>query len=181
MATPSSGNAQDVPLLRTKLHIPPVRPDASTTPSTLLRAGPRTRLVSRPRLLERLTAGLQRKLTFVSAPAGFGKTTLLGEWVASCGRPVAWLSLDEGDNDPARFWPYFIAAVQSNPVPTPEPSRSETPSTTTQPGNHPTSFQAHHTCPAGREHGDDRYPTSFVFGPSSDPSKRCFCGKREER
>jgi LuxR family maltose regulon positive regulatory protein len=85
------------PLLQTKLYIPPVRPE----------------LVSRPRLIEQLNAGLHRKLTLLSSPAGFGKTTLLSEWVGSCGRPVAWLSLDEGDNDPTRFWAYFIAALQT--------------------------------------------------------------------
>ena len=117
------------PLLTTKLYIPPVRPDPSTGPSATLRTGPstslraglRTRLVSRPRLIERLNAGLHRKLTLVSAPAGFGKTTLLSEWarpepaewVAGCGRPVAWLSLDEGDNYPAHFLAYFVAAVKA--------------------------------------------------------------------
>jgi LuxR family maltose regulon positive regulatory protein len=113
------------PLLRTKLYIPPVRPE----------------LVARPRLIERLNAalvqdllslgtvldrtvqcqktrgakyrGLVRKLTLISAPAGYGKTTLLSEWTAGCGRPVAWLSLDEGDNDPARFWTYLVAALQT--------------------------------------------------------------------
>ena len=85
------------PLLTTKLYIPPVRPN----------------LVLRPRLIERLNAGLHRKLTLISAPAGFGKTTLLSEWAASCDRPVAWLSLDEGDNDPARFLAYLIAALQT--------------------------------------------------------------------
>jgi LuxR family maltose regulon positive regulatory protein len=84
-------------LLRTKLYTPPIRPE----------------LVSRPRLIERLNAGLRRKLTVLSAPAGFGKTTLLSEWAAGCGRPVAWVSLDRGDNDPARFWAYFIAALQT--------------------------------------------------------------------
>jgi LuxR family maltose regulon positive regulatory protein len=84
-------------ILATKLYIPPTRPE----------------LVSRPRLIERLNAGLHRKLTLISAPAGFGKTTLLSEWVAGCGRPVAWLSLDEGDNDPARFLAYFVAALQT--------------------------------------------------------------------
>ena len=87
------------PLLTTKLYIPPVRPDPST--------GLRTRLVSRPRLLERLNAGLHRKLTIISAPAGFGKTTLLSEWVASTKQSVAWVSLDAGDNDQARFLGYF--------------------------------------------------------------------------
>ncbi|MHB1131409.1 MAG: LuxR C-terminal-related transcriptional regulator [Chloroflexota bacterium] len=87
-----------MPLLATKLHIP----------------APRAKVVLRPRLVERLNDGLPdgRKLTLVSAPAGFGKTTLVSEWVAGCERPVAWLSLDEGDNDPARFLAYFVAALQ---------------------------------------------------------------------
>ncbi|MBN1260539.1 MAG: LuxR family transcriptional regulator, partial [Anaerolineae bacterium] len=85
------------PLLQAKLHIPSVR----------------TELVSRPRLIERLNAGLGRKLTLLSAPAGFGKTTLASEWIALCGRPVAWLSLDKGDNHPARFLTYLIAALQT--------------------------------------------------------------------
>ena len=81
------------PFLKTKLYIPPVRPE----------------LVPRPRLIERLNAGLHRKLTLVSAPAGSGKTTLLSEWAS--GRPVAWLSLDEGDNDLIRFLTYLVAAL----------------------------------------------------------------------
>jgi len=85
------------PLLKTKLYIPPPRPE----------------LVSRPRLIERLNEGLHRKLTLISAPAGFGKTTLVSEWVAACDRPAAWLSLDEGDNDPTRFLTYLIAALQT--------------------------------------------------------------------
>ncbi len=85
------------PLLTTKLHIPPPRPN----------------LVPRPRLIERLNAGIHCKLILVSAPAGFGKTTLLSEWVAGNGRPVAWLSLDAGDNDLNRFLTYFIAALQT--------------------------------------------------------------------
>jgi len=88
------------PLLKTKLYVPPIRPE----------------LVSRRRLIERLSAGLGRKLTLISASAGFGKTTLLSEWVGACGRPVAWVSLDESDNDPIRFWAYFIAALQTIPV-----------------------------------------------------------------
>jgi LuxR family maltose regulon positive regulatory protein len=84
-------------LLTTKLYIPPVRPE----------------LVPRPRLVERLDAGLHRKLTLISAPAGFGKTTLLSEWVAGYDQPVAWLSLDEGDNDPARFLAYLVAALRT--------------------------------------------------------------------
>lgn len=85
------------PLLTTKLYVPPVPPE----------------LVPRPRLIERLNPGLHRKLTLISAPAGFGKTTLLSQWVGGCGRPVTWVSLDKGDNDPARFWAYFIAALQT--------------------------------------------------------------------
>ena len=88
------------PLLETKLYIPKWRPG----------------LVSRPRLIQRLDQGTERKLTLVSAPAGFGKTTVLAEWVAarSAGeRPAAWVSLDQSDNDPALFWAYFIAAVQT--------------------------------------------------------------------
>jgi LuxR family maltose regulon positive regulatory protein len=115
METPSFGSARDVPLLQTKLYIPSVRPDPPT--------GLRARLVSRPRLIERLNEGLcsGRKLTLVSAPAGFGKTTLLSEWASqrvgesADRRPVAWLSLDGGDNDPARFWAYFVAALQTIP------------------------------------------------------------------
>jgi LuxR family maltose regulon positive regulatory protein len=134
-----------IPLLKTKLYIPPPRPD----------------LVSRPRLIERLDEGLRPgcKLTLLSAPAGFGKTTLLSEWIragvgtlrgeygvetlrgeygvgtlrgeygvgeeydlteggASTPYSIlptffAWLSLDEGDNDVARFWSYAISALQT--------------------------------------------------------------------
>jgi len=66
-------------------------------------------------LIERLSKGLLagHKLTLISAPAGFGKTTLVSEWIAGCGRPVAWFSLDEGDSDPIRFLMYFIAALQT--------------------------------------------------------------------
>jgi LuxR family maltose regulon positive regulatory protein len=85
-----------VELLRTKLFIP----------------RPRANLVPRPRLVERLNAGLDKKLTLIAAPAGFGKTTLLSEWIPKCPRCVTWLFLDEGDNDPALFWAYFIAALQ---------------------------------------------------------------------
>src|SRR5690242_16498432 len=88
-----------VPLLLTKLYIPPSR----------------SKVVLRPHLVERLNEGLyaSRKLTLISAPAGFGKTTLVSEWVAVCERPVTWLSLDEGDNDPTRFLTYLVAALQT--------------------------------------------------------------------
>jgi len=68
-------------------------------------------LVPRPLLMQRLDAAIQRKLTLVSASAGSGKTTTLGEWVACSSRPVAWISLDESDNDPSCFWGYVIAAL----------------------------------------------------------------------
>ncbi len=85
------------PILATKLYAPLPRPKA----------------VPRPRLIEPLNEGLHRKLTLVSAPAGFGKTTLVCEWIAHCDRPVAWLSLDEGDNDLPRFLAYVVAALQT--------------------------------------------------------------------
>src|SRR5690349_15765332 len=84
------------PILATKLYIPPPRP----------------KVVTRTRLIERLNNGLHHKLTLISAPAGFGKTTLVSEWVANCGRSVSWLSLDNGENDPARFLTYFISSLQ---------------------------------------------------------------------
>ncbi len=84
------------PLLKTKLYIPHARPG----------------LVPRARLTGRLDAGLERKLILVSAPAGYGKTTLLSEWVSARNR-VAWLALDRGDDDAARFLAYLIAALQT--------------------------------------------------------------------
>ena len=83
-------------LLRTKLYLP----------------SGRSHLVARPRLVARLNEGLTRPLTLLSAPAGFGKTTLLSEWIAQDKLPVGWLVLDADDNDPVRFWSYFIAALQ---------------------------------------------------------------------
>src|SRR5512142_2632386 len=88
------------PLLETKLHVPRWRRS----------------LVARPRLGERLSRGAESALTLVSAPAGFGKTTLLAEWLAVAaagGRSVAWLSLDQRDNDPALFWTYLVAALNA--------------------------------------------------------------------
>ena len=87
------------PILATKLYIPP----------------PRAKIVLRPRLIERLNEGLSasHKLTLISASAGFGKTTLVSEWIAGCERPVAWLSLDEGDNDLTRFLTYLVSGLQT--------------------------------------------------------------------
>ena len=86
-----------IPILATKLYSPP----------------PPLKAVPRPGLVERLNEGLHRKLTLISAPAGFGKTTLVSAWVAGSDRQVAWLSLDEGDNDPTRFLIYLVAAVRT--------------------------------------------------------------------
>lgn len=85
------------PVLATKLYIPAPQPG----------------VVPRPRLIGQLNAGLHRKLTLISAGAGFGKTTLAREWVAGCGLPVAWLSLDAGDSDPMRFLTYMVSALQT--------------------------------------------------------------------
>jgi LuxR family maltose regulon positive regulatory protein len=88
------------PLLETKLHVPRRRRG----------------VVARPRLSERLSRGVESALTLVSAPAGFGKTTLLTEWLAAGpadDRSVAWLSLDQRDNDPAVFWTYLVSALKT--------------------------------------------------------------------
>ena len=85
-------------LLATKLFVPPARAD----------------LVPRPRLFDRVAHGIERKLTVIVAPAGFGKTTVLSTWHAWAGKtapPLAWVSLDAGDNDPVRFWAYVFAAL----------------------------------------------------------------------
>jgi LuxR family maltose regulon positive regulatory protein len=84
-------------LISTKIHAPRLRPG----------------LVSRPHLIERLKAGLQCPLTLISAPAGYGKTTLIAVLANYADLPVAWLSLDEGDNDPVRFWTHFISSLQT--------------------------------------------------------------------
>jgi LuxR family transcriptional regulator, maltose regulon positive regulatory protein len=76
---------------------------------------PRLSLVRRSRLIDQLNRGLERKLTLLSAPAGYGKSTLLGEWAHQVNYPVAWLSLDKRDNDPSRFWSYFVAALHTIP------------------------------------------------------------------
>jgi LuxR family transcriptional regulator, maltose regulon positive regulatory protein len=82
-------------LLSTKLHVPRLQPG----------------FVPRPHLVERLEQALAERLVLVSAPAGFGKTALLADWARQRRQPVAWLSLDPGDNDPARFWRYATAAL----------------------------------------------------------------------
>lgn len=89
--------AMSTPILATKLYIPPSRPNR----------------VLRPRLIERLNEGLHAKLTLISAPAGFGKSTLVSEWIAESQRPVAWLSLDEADSQPRQFVAYLVAALQT--------------------------------------------------------------------
>src|ERR671919_1208581 len=88
------------PVLQTKLHVP----------------RPRSGLVTRPRLGQRLNRITESKLTLVSAPAGFGKSTLVAEWLGDAARGeqrAAWLSLDESDNDPVTYWTYVIAALRT--------------------------------------------------------------------
>ena len=85
-----------VELLRTKLFIPRTQGN----------------LVPRPRLVEQLSSGLDKELTLIAAPAGFGKTTLVVDWLKQINLPTAWLSLDEADNDPHRFLAYLAAALQ---------------------------------------------------------------------
>ncbi|MBN8579112.1 MAG: helix-turn-helix transcriptional regulator [Anaerolineae bacterium] len=87
------------PVLATKLFIPPPSP----------------KLITRSRLINQLNDGISTgcKLTLISAPAGFGKSTLVSEWIVNCGRPAAWLSLDENDNDAARFLIYVISTLQT--------------------------------------------------------------------
>ena len=86
-----------IPLIRTKLHRPPVASDH----------------MHRPRLLERLDQRRERPLTPVSAPAGYGKSTLASCWLEACDSPSGWFSLDESDDDLRLFLSYFLAAVQT--------------------------------------------------------------------
>ena len=91
---PAAASERDV-LLATKLHVPGSRPG----------------LVPRPRLTERLDEGLERGLVLVCAPAGYGKTVMLADWARRSQYPAGWLSLDAGDNDPARFWRHTLGAL----------------------------------------------------------------------
>jgi LuxR family maltose regulon positive regulatory protein len=93
----STAGTETVALLRTKLHMPRLSDD----------------LIERPHLLTHLDRGLDRKLTLVSAPAGYGKTTLVVAWLQNSSRSVAWLSLDKHDNDLLGFLNYFVAAIQT--------------------------------------------------------------------
>ena len=95
-ARAADGSTLD-PLLATKLHLPRVR----------------RRLIARPRLLARLDEAREARLLLVSAPAGFGKTTLLADWIHRHTLRVAWLALDAQDNDPFRFWRYLLAALRT--------------------------------------------------------------------
>src|SRR5205807_3907528 len=95
--SPALSHLPTDPRLATKLHVP----------------RPRPQLVHRPRLVQRLQQSLQRPLTLLSAPAGFGKSTLLADWLTSCATPAAWLSLEPADNEPIRFLSSLIAALQT--------------------------------------------------------------------
>src|SRR5215211_3567996 len=122
-ATASSAAATAAPdaLLATKLHVPRTRPG----------------FVVRPRLADRLAPAHEGELTLVCAPAGFGKTALLADWARRDPRPVAWLSLEEADNDPVRFWRHAAAALD-----TVRPGIAERVAALLQGGLQPTSFEA---------------------------------------
>lgn len=93
----SRSKSPQFPLLETKLYVP-------TPPNTL---------VPRPRLIERLSKGIKCKLVLISAPAGFGKTILLSEWIQKNEIPVAWFSVDKSDNDPLHFFNYIMAGLRT--------------------------------------------------------------------
>src|SRR5438270_1198452 len=94
---PALAHAPVDPLLATQLHVP----------------RPRPHMVHRPCLIQRLQQGMERALILISAPVGFGKSTLLSDWLASSAIPAAWLSLEPQDNEPARFLSYLLAALQT--------------------------------------------------------------------
>jgi len=93
----SGSRTPQFPLLETKLYVP----------------SPPTTLVTRPRLVERLSKGIKCKLVLISAPAGFGKTTLLSEWIQKNEMPVSWFSIDKSDNDPLHFFNYITAGLRT--------------------------------------------------------------------
>lgn len=93
----SETESQSPTLIQTKLHRPRLRAD----------------LVDRPRLLSQLECGVEHKVILISAPAGYGKTTLLCQWLETCPHPSAWVSLDENDNDLVVFVSYLVAAIQT--------------------------------------------------------------------
>ncbi|GAB4538768.1 MAG: LuxR C-terminal-related transcriptional regulator [Anaerolineae bacterium] len=99
MTAPPRAAGPDLPILTTKLYIPPAREN----------------VIARPHLSDKLLSGVSRpgSFTLVSGPAGFGKTTLLSGFISRLQQPAAWVSLDEGDNDPVRFWTYLVTACQS--------------------------------------------------------------------
>jgi LuxR family maltose regulon positive regulatory protein len=96
-ASPATTSVLDDPLLSTKLHVP----------------RPPPQLVRRSHLNERLQQAMERQLTLIAAPAGFGKTTLLSAWLQDAPVSTAWVSLDSGDDDPTRFWSYTLAALDT--------------------------------------------------------------------
>jgi len=103
LSSPQPPTATSMPslhLLTTKISVPPAR----------------LNMVTRPRLTQRMNTALRGALTLIAAPAGWGKTTLLSAWHADANPgawPLAWVSLDEGDNDPLRFWTYVISALNT--------------------------------------------------------------------
>jgi LuxR family transcriptional regulator, maltose regulon positive regulatory protein len=119
--TPAAAVSSERDVLATKLHVPQTHRG----------------FVARPRLVDRLAPPLGGQLTLVCAPAGFGKTALLAHWARRDPRPVAWLSLDDADNDPARFWRHAAAALD-----TVRPGVADRVAALLQGGLQPTSFEA---------------------------------------
>jgi LuxR family maltose regulon positive regulatory protein len=91
---------------------------SDTLLSTKIRIQPhRSNLVNRPHLIQRLNVGISQnhRLTLISAPAGYGKSTLLSEWVSQLDIPIAWLSLEKGENNPVLFWNFILTALSTIP------------------------------------------------------------------
>lgn len=113
---PVSGTGRPRNGIQARQEVRAVDNAASLLETKLSFPRPRSGMVARPRLRDRLDRAIESKLTLVAAPAGFGKTTLLSEWLAATGAPgrsASWLSLDQGDNEPASFWTYVITALQT--------------------------------------------------------------------
>jgi LuxR family transcriptional regulator, maltose regulon positive regulatory protein len=109
--SPPAGNAIMAPMSSSDAHARPAAQAAPLLATKLYLPRPRSTAVARPRLVARVREGLRSRLTLLAAPAGFGKSTLLAQALAAERSAPAWLALDEGDDDPARFWSYVFAAL----------------------------------------------------------------------
>src|SRR5829696_4158830 len=138
------------PLVETKLYAPKLRRS----------------LVARPRLSGRLRRGAESRLTLISAPAGFGKTTLLAEWLAASGpeRSVAWLSLDESDRQPASYWAYVVTALQAA-----VPGAGTTALPLLQTAQPPDRDRPHHRAQRARYRAGRRLPGAGRLPPGRQP------------